>query len=260
MQYHQNDGIRYLTFDSIDSTRVIHSVFTRRGGVSHQPWDSLNFGSTVGDDLKNVIVNRNRAFGCLDLDYHSSFDVWQVHSKDVVVADAPRPAEVKHQKADIILTDRPGVILLMRFADCVPLLFYDPHRNVVAIAHAGWQGTVKGVAKATIEALHDKFHSNPDDLIAAIGPSIGPDHYQIGQDVVDQVITTFGQDSTAVLHNRNNHTVLDLWLANQIQIEQAGIKHIECAQICTACHQEDWYSHRGQHGKTGRFGVLIGLR
>jgi copper oxidase (laccase) domain-containing protein len=91
-----------MTFDSLDSGRVIHAAFTRLGGISPRPWDSLNFGSTVGDEAKNVVVNRQRAFECLGLDYQSSFDVWQVHGRDIAIADAPRPPEVKRQKADIL--------------------------------------------------------------------------------------------------------------------------------------------------------------
>lgn len=260
MPYQQVGDIKYLQSDLLESEPVTQAMFTRHGGVSPQPWDSLNFGSTVGDELKNVAVNRQKALDALGLDDDSVFDVWQVHSRAVAVAGAPRPPEEKHQKADIILTDRPGVVLLMRFADCVPLLFYDPRRHVAGIAHAGWQGTVKNVAGAAVQALHDRFHSQPEDLIGVIGPSIGPDHYPIGTDVVDQVNTAFGQEAVSVLSHQNGHVHLDLWLANRIQLEQAGVKKIETTQICTACHLQDWYSHRGQHGKTGRFGALISLR
>ena len=260
MPYHDVGTIRYLTFGSLDQERIIHAAFTRRGGVSPQPWDSLNFGSTVGDDLSNVADNKRRAFTCLDLDYRLAFDVWQVHSKDVAIAEAPRHPDVKHAKADIILTDKPGIVLLMRFADCVPLLFFDPRRRVVGIAHAGWQGTVKGVSFAAVEALRARYQSEPQDLIAAIGPSIGPDHYQVGADVVNQVAEAFGHDASSVLVRRNGNVSLDLWQANRIQLEQAGVKNIESVEICTACHLEDWYSHRAQNGKAGRFGVLIALQ
>lgn len=259
MVFHENGMIRYLTFESLSSERVIHAAFTRHGGVSPQPWDSLNFGSTVGDNLENVFENRQRAFECLNLDCKSTFDVWQVHSKDVAIANAPRHQYEMHQKADIILTDRPGVILLMRFADCVPLLLYDPRHRAIGIAHAGWQGTVKFVANTMVNALHEKYLSNPKDLIAVIGPSIGPDHYHIGTEVIDLVEGAFGQDASAVLIRENGHTSLDLWLANRLQLDQAGVKHIETSQICTACHLDDWYSHRGQNGKAGRFGVVIKL-
>jgi hypothetical protein len=260
MQEHRTGTVKYLTSDSLNSEGVVHAMFTRHGGVSPEPWDSLNFGSTVGDDVSHVAVNRQRAFESLGLDHHATFDVWQVHSKDVAVAKVPRTAEVKHQKADIIVTDQPGMVLLMRFADCVPLLMYDAHMHVAAIAHAGWLGTVKGVARATVEALSVTYHTDPKDLVAVIGPSIGSDHYEIGAEVAAQVESTFGKDSQEVLVRKNGSIFFDLWTANRIQLEQAGVRKIDCAEICTACHLNDWYSHRGQHGKTGRFGVLIGLR
>ena len=260
MPFHQDDEIRYLTFDSLDVEKIKHAIFTRRSGVSPEPWDSLNFGSTVGDDIKNVAVNKRRAFISLGLDDQLTYDVWQVHSRDVVVAEHPRLPNVKHQKADIILSDKPGLVLLMRFADCVPLLLYDPIHDAIGIAHAGWQGTVKGVADVAVRAMCTSYHTAPSDLIAAIGPSIGPDHYQIGQEVAQQVITYYGQDASAILTTKNGQMYFDLWEANRLQLEYAGVKSIECSRICTACHLEDWYSHRGQCGKAGRFGALICLR
>lgn len=259
MQFHDKDNIRYLTFDSLEQEKVVHAAFTRHGGISPQPWDSLNFGSTVGDELANVVENRQRAYACLDLDFSSTFDVWQIHSKDVAIAESPRAVDEKHQKADIILTDKPGVVLLMRFADCVPLLFFDPLKYVIGIAHAGWQGTVKSVATTTVQALHALYQTKPQDLLAVIGPSIGPDHYQVGDDVVSQVITAFGQDASEILLPMDGQTTLDLWNANRIQLEHAGVTHVEVAHICTACHVDDWFSHRGQMGKAGRFGVVITL-
>lgn len=259
MQLHEVGLLRYVTFDSLSDEGISHAAFTRHGGVSPQPWDSLNFGSTVGDDINNVIENKRRAYECLGIDYCSIYDVWQVHSADVVITDNPRPQNMVHQRADIILTDKPDITLLMRFADCVPLLLFDPIKKVIGLAHAGWQGTLKGVATAAISALRSKFCSNPQDIIAVIGPSIGPDHYQVGRDVEEHVKKAFGDDSSSVLRYPDGKPFFNLWLANQIQLENAGVKHIEASRICTSCHQNDWYSHRAQSGQAGRFGVLLNL-
>ena len=140
MPFHQSGPIRYFTFASLDDAGIQHAIFTRRGGVSPAPWDSLNMGGTVGDDPIRVAQNRQLAFQTIGRNPDTIFDVWQVHSADVVSADAPRKTHIPHQKADGILTQNPDVTLLMRFADCVPLLFYDPYRHVTAIAHAGWHG------------------------------------------------------------------------------------------------------------------------
>jgi hypothetical protein len=259
MQINKQGAIEYLSSDALDPARVIHAIFTRKGGISPSPWDSLNFGSTVGDELGNVFENKRRAFESMRIDQNSIFDVWQVHSREVIFTNSPRHSTEKHQKADIIVTDQPGVVLLMRFADCVPLLFYDRHKNVAGIAHAGWQGTVKGVATTVVDAMRSNYYSHPADITAIIGPSIGPDHYKIGPDVVDQVKLAFGNDSSSILHQGDGYTYFDLWSANRIQLEHSGVRVIETSGICTACHPEDWYSHRGQGGKTGRFGVIISL-
>lgn len=260
MLVHQAGEIRYLTSELLDSRHVNHAIFTRHGGVSPPPWDSLNFGSTVGDEIANVKENKRRAFNCMHLDYRAVFDVWQVHGTNVVVAESPRIPGVLYEKADVILTNTKGIVLLMRFADCVPLLIYDPYRQVVGIAHAGWQGTVQGVAKIAIEALHRRFQSNPKDLVVIIGPSIGPDHYHVGSEVVRKVVDVFGQDASQIIRDNEKHTTLDLWSANRIQLEEAGVTEIQVMNVCTACHQNDWYSHRAEQGRTGRFGVCISLR
>ncbi len=259
MSFCHNNGIRYYTFDIFPGT-IVHGVFTRRGGVSPAPWESLNVGATVGDDRQRVIQNRTRSFEALGRHLDSLFDVWQVHSSDAVFAEAPRPPEVDHQKADIIFTDRPSVTLYMRFADCVPILLHDPQKRVVGIAHAGWLGTVRGAARSAVRAMSERYGSDPHDIQAAIGPSIGVDHYQVGADVILLVRKAFGADAGQLIEMRDGQTHLDLWSANRLQLEQAGVQQIEVAGICTACHLEDWYSHRAEKGATGRFGALIALQ
>ncbi|HEX7975683.1 MAG TPA: peptidoglycan editing factor PgeF [Anaerolineales bacterium] len=263
MPFNSIDGLRYFTFDSLTAAGVTHAVFTRQGGVSPQPWGSLNLGGTVGDDPVRVAENRQRTFKALARDPHSLFDVWQVHGNEVVCADAPRPANTPHLKADAILTDQARVTLLMRFADCVPILLVDPVRRVVGLAHAGWQGTLRRVAQAAVQALHERYQSRPADLLAAIGPSIGAHHYEVGPEVAAQVRETFGQAAADLLapHNGSGRpgVRLDLWAANRLVLEQAGVRSIEVAGLCTACDLDDWFSHRAEKGRTGRFGVMIGL-
>lgn len=256
MSFIQHNGLRYFQFDSL---KVRHAVFTRHGGVSPEPWDALNVGGTVGDESERVRANRLLSFKALRRKPESMFDVWQVHSADVVFAQSPRPINEEYRKADIILTDRPEVTLFMRFADCVPILFHDPHNQVVGVAHAGWMGTLRDVATATINAMRKEYCSNPSDIIACIGPSIGPDHYEVGEDVIQQVREKFGDDSDLMLQPHNERIHFDLWRANQYLLDRAGVEQIELAGICTACHTDDWYSHRAEKGRTGRFGALISL-
>jgi polyphenol oxidase len=257
MPFQDKNGIRYFTFENLAG--VTHAVFTRQGGVSPAPWASLNVGGSVGDDITHVRENRIRSFNALGRDPASIHDVWLVHGTNVVHADAPRDLTLKPPQADIIMTSNPKVTLFMRYADCVPLLFHDPQKGVVALAHAGWLGTLRGVAKATLKAMQEHYGTDPRDVCAAIGPAIGPDHYEVGADVAEQVCATFGQRAESLLKPRGERYHLDLWQANRLQLEDAGVLQLETAEICTACNLEDWFSHRAENGRTGRFGTLIGL-
>ena len=265
MSINQRDQICYLTADSLSDAKITHAFFTRHGGVSPAPWARLNVGGLVGDDIDRVIENRLRSFRAIGRNPGSIYDVWQVHGAEVVCTDAPRSMNTPHLKADSILTDSPGVTLFMRFADCVPILLYDPYRRVVGLVHAGWQGTVKQGVAAAIQTMISAYNTKPADILAVIGPSICVKHYEVGEEIVHQVKSVFGEDSTAVLNDGNaslppGKAYFDLWLANRIILERCGVNNIEITGQCTACQNNDWFSHRAEQGKTGRFGVLIALQ
>ena len=123
----------------------------------------------------------------------------------------------------------------------------------------GERGTVLGVGAETVRAMAQAYGCRPADIQAAIGPAIGPDHYEVGQDVLEQVRYCFGDDSAGLIHEYAGQPHFDLWAANKLILQQAGVEQVEAAGLCTACHPDDWYSHRAQKGKTGRFGVLMAL-
>jgi YfiH family protein len=258
MSFQSTGGIRYYQFEKLGAG-ITHAIFTRQGGFSPDPWAELNMGGTVGDDPERVSKNRHLALDVLGCDPETIYDVWQVHGVNIVVADSPRPREIPHIQADGILTHTPGVTILMRFADCVPVFVHDPIHKVVGIAHAGWIGTVNCIARRIVEAMQTRFGSNPSDILAAIGPSIGPDHYEVGPDVVAQVMQNFGNKASSLFHHSAGKIHLNLWAANYLTLEQTGVKLIELAGLCTACHTDDWYSYRAEHGRTGRFGAIIKL-
>ena len=251
-------GLRFFRFGLLTRQRVVHAILTRRGGTSPEPWASLNVGATVGDDLGRVRDNRRMALRSLGRSPESVFDVWQVHSADVILAEAPR-GEAPPQKADAILTDRPDVTLMMRFADCVPILLHDPARHVVGIVHAGWLGTVRQVLRRAIEQMQEGYGCRPADICAGIGPSIASHHYPVGPEVVAAFREAFGPASETHLATQDDGTHLDLWSANQALLRDSGVGQIEVAGLCSACDTQDWYSHRAERGRTGRFGALIAL-
>jgi YfiH family protein len=259
MPFKQAGMIRYYRSDLLESEGVFHAVITRQGGVSPFPWHYLNLAESVGDKRCRVIENRELIFRAFNIQRESVYDVWQVHGDNVICTDTPRPGESPHQKADAILTNRKNIALLMLFADCVPILLYDPVNKVVGIAHAGWKGTVLEVGGKTIAQMTKCYSSDPENILAVIGPSIGPDHYSVGSEVIYEVQKAFGPAASQFLEQSNGAVKFNLWECNRWILNKAGVQSIEISHICTACHTEDWFSHRAEHGKTGRFGVVLGL-
>lgn len=264
MILNQHGDIKYLTFEQFGSD-VTHGVFTRRGGVSTGHISSLNVGGTVGDDPSNVRMNKQLMFESLDKPVQTMFDCWQVHGPDYVLVNDPHFASYRSTpreiRADGLITNNPDVTLFMRFADCTPILLYDPVIKVIGIVHAGWQGTVKKAAGNMVKGFVNLFGSKPADILAGIGPSIGPDHYEIGPQVIERVRSAFNSRDDELLRPGNlDKKYFNMWMANKLDLEDAGIRHIEVSGICTACNTEDWYSHRAENGKTGRFGVLMALK
>ena len=263
MPYNTVNNIKFWQSALLSEMEVQHAVFTRRGGVSPIPWAELNVGGTVGDDPSNVRINRTRTLDVFDLNQDSVFDVWQIHSDRIVHVDQPRNPSSSFLQADGIVTSTRGVTLYMRFADCVPIFLYDPRHHTSALLHAGWKGTLQKIAEKGVGMMVDRFGSHQGDLIAVIGPSIGPDHYIVGEDVVSNVNSRLleyaSQVLTSIWRFDKRETFLDLWTANKFILRDAGVKKIEIAGICTGCNTEDWYSHRVEKGQTGRFGALITL-
>jgi YfiH family protein len=251
--------IKYFKFSSLDTPGLYHAIFTRHGGSSPYPWSSLNFGASVGDDINRVRQNKAKALELLNIKSETVYDVFQVHSTDVVVTDRPLLPGEPHQRADAIITDRTGLTLLMRFADCVPIFLFDRAHHVIALVHAGWMGTIKKIAEQTVQIMMQNFETKPGDIQAGIGPSIGPDHYSIGNDVLELVRSSFGSIADDFISNDHGKVYFDLWGANQYILREIGVEKIEISGICTNCNLQDWFSHRGEQGKTGRFGAVIGL-
>jgi len=259
MPFYEKNQLRYYSFDLFPA-RVQQALFTRHGGVSPAPWNSLNTGGSVGDDPAHVAQNREKIFNAMARRADSIHDVWLTHGTDILYAAAPLPLAEPAPQADILFTDNPAVTLFMRFGDCVPILLHDPRKNVIGIAHGGWQGTLHGVVAAAIEGMVSHYGSRPQDVLAGIGPSIGIDHYQVGEEVIAQFAEKYPRYIEQITRRKNNGVYLDLWKANELQLQAAGVEQIQVSGICTACHLDDWFSHRAEKGKTGRFAALMALK
>ncbi len=251
----QSDGLTWYTFSDAPPAPFRHALVTRLGGVSVGPLAALNLGSSIGDVPTAVAENHRRLLSALDIPRERVVSPYQVHSRRVACV-GPTEGGTVIPDTDALITDAPGLALLLRFADCAPVLLYDPVRGAVGLAHAGWRGAAGGVVAATLTAMREAFGSRPEDLWAGIGPAIGPDHYAVGAEVVAAISATLPMDvSVAAL--RAGQWYLDLPGAVAAQLTALGVGHVTQSGFCTACHTEEWYSHRKEQGRTGRFGVVV---
>ena len=236
---------------------LVHAVFTRQGGFSQGPFASLNVGHTVGDDLEVVEANHELICRALGIARGDIVTGHQVHGSRVVVASREDKGRV-FPATDALITHEAGVFLMLRFADCVPLFFYDPLHMVVGLAHAGWRGTLERLACKVVGVMRRVYGTCPADLVVGIGPSIGPCCYRIGEEVAELVRRAFPR--WPVLAWREGGFRFDLWEANRRQLVELGVQRIEVARMCTCCRHKEFFSHRADGGKTGRFAALMGLR
>lgn len=250
----------YYVFDGLDPHDVaVHGLFTRHGGVSTEPFASLNVSSSIGDDLGAVNTNRGRVLAALGRPRESLVLAGLVHGTAVARVDAatvgvPLDGGGRYiPDVDALVTDDPAVTLVITAADCAQVLVVDAHRRAVGLAHAGWRGTAAGVLAATVEALRAHYGSDPADLRAAIGPCLGPccARFTDPRRELPPWCAPF-------IHGHH----VDLWAMNAHQLIEAGLpaEAVSVARVCTVCRRDLFYSHRGDRGRTGRFAATIGLR
>ena len=250
---------RIQTFEA--HPNLTHAIFTRQGGVSEAPYHSLNLSISSGDDPTAVEKNLQLACQTLNITPQQTVACQLVHGAEIIAVTKTN-RQVSMGLADGLITATPGVYLFMRFADCTPLLFYDSVKAAVGLTHAGWRGTIKNVAGATVTAMEQRLGCRSEHITAVVGPAIGPCCYEVGPEVITAAEKKL-EDPTKLLVRRNgsnSRAYFDLWEANRRQLMAAGIKRIIQTKFCTACHTNTFFSHRAEKGRTGRFGVLIGLK
>lgn len=253
-------GLVYYRFANLAShDEVIHGLFTRLGGVSPSPYDSLNVGHCVGDDDELVEANHARIYQALGISRGDVVTAHQVHGEQVaVVGHGDRGRVIP--STDALITNTPGVALMLRFADCLPVLLYDPTCRAIGLAHSGWRGTAKGIAAKTALSMMGAWGSRPCDIVAGLGPCIGPCCYQVGAEVVEVVKARFNHWQGLLQLQGDGSVHFDLWEANRRQLAELGVKEIEVSQLCTACRTDEFFSHRAEDGRTGRFAAILGMR
>jgi polyphenol oxidase len=254
------NGMAFYQFDGLAQySDLYHGAFTRLGGVSQAPFETLNLARSVGDDAQVVQENNRRMLSAFGMTPDRATTTWLVHGRSVAVMTQADAGHYR-QGFDAIITRERGLALTMRFADCVPIVFFDPVQRAIGLAHAGWRGVAENVIAATVAALRDNFGSHPRDLWTGIGPCISADRYRVGQDVIDLVALACPSRVPIVQRHPDGSLHLDLNAAVLSQLQACGVANVENSAICTASNITEWFSHRAENGKTGRFGVVIGLR
>jgi hypothetical protein len=234
-----------IAWDAPGPYRVAFS--TRLGGLSEGPFASLNLGILTEDDPARVVQNRARLCAAVGADPDSATMAWQRHGANVTRADARgivTPGTV-YEHCDGLWSDEPGEAMLLLTADCMPIAIAraNGEQPAVAILHAGWRGLLAGIVAAGVRAI------GPRSLAAAIGPSIGPCCYEVGDEVAGPFREAFGEDVV-------NDGKLDLWTSAERALRAAGVERVERTDLCTSCHADRFFSHRRDHGRTGRQGVI----
>lgn len=250
--------LEYLTAEHI---RAPHGFTTRLGGVSRGFLDSLNLGMGRGDDPANVLENYRRLGSAIGFDIQSLVLSRQTHS------DIVRPVTEKDRGAglfappleacDALITNTPGLALVIFTADCTPILFWDSATGAVGAAHAGWRGTASGIAARVVEAMGREYGSRPEDIHAAIGPNIGPCHFETDGDVPQAMLDALGTEAEEWIVPKGEKFFLDLKAINRLVLNRAGVRQVECSDACTVCQCDRFWSHRATKGKRGSQGAII---
>lgn len=255
-------------FDIFPEELFTHAVSTRHGGVSAGAFNSLNLGLHVEDDAESVLQNRRLFAEALGVQPENITTCQQIHGDKIVrVKVAQKGAGFSDYAeaiadTDALITNEANVPLMLFFADCTPILLADPVKKAVGLAHGGWKGTVKSIAAKTVAAMVCEFGSNPNDILAAIGPSIGKCCYTVGEEVAEQFRQAFPWMAERILTHTEQGIKLDLQLCNTLLLQSVGVqaKYIENAHTCTACNNSQFFSYRADNGKTGRIAALISVK
>ena len=270
MNVRKNKGVTYLTWPEFEKIPgFVHGFSTRLGGVSEGIYSSMNLSFTRGDKEEAVRENYNRISAALGFSPEDIVTSDQTHTANVRVITAedrgngitkPRP----YTDVDGMITNVPGLVLATFYADCVPLYFADPVHKAVGLSHSGWRGTAAGIGAVTVKELQKHYGTRPEDIYAAVGPSICQDCYEVSEDVILEFQKTFSRELWKDIFYRkeNGKYQLNLWEANRQILLGAGIlpEHISMPNLCTCCNPEFLYSHRASQGNRGNLGAFLGIK
>lgn len=263
-------GVPYLAYPLLEKTELVrHGFSTRLGGVSKGVCSTMNLSFARGDDEEAVRENYRRMAAALHVEEDSFVLSAQTHTTNIrVVTEKDRGKgliePLDYSNVDGLVTDEPGLCLTTFYADCVPLFFLDPVKKVIGLSHSGWRGTVGRIGERTLAVMKDTYGSNPENVLAAIGPSICQSCYEVSEDVINAFRQHFSEKDWKVLFYRkeNGKYQLNLWKANEIVLKEAGIReeNLAVTNLCTCCNSELLFSHRASEGKRGNLAAFLALK
>lgn len=259
LEVKEKNGVVFLSFPALDRTGMVrHGFSTRLGGVSQGVFSTMNFTFTRGDDPDCVRENYRRMAEVLNVDMSRMVLSYQTHTTNVRVVteeDAGKGLTRERDYCDVdgLVTNVPGLTLVTFFADCVPLYFLDPVHRAIGMSHSGWRGTVNRMGRITLDVMSREYGTRAEEVIACIGPSICQDCFEVGPEVAEEFSQAFDRRywSELYMNKENGKYQLDLWRANQIILEEAGVspERLHVTDICTRCNPRLLFSHRFQGEK-----------
>ncbi len=247
MFFEKNGNLFIGRFASLfRSADVVHGISTRKGGVSSPPYDTLNVGKRTDDTPTNVEENRRRFYSAMAVSSQNIAIPQQVHGDTVAYVSHPGT----FPETDGLVTDVPGIALVVQVADCLPIFLYDSRKRAIGLVHAGWKGMTVSIVRKAVEEMVHRFHTHPQDLRVYFGPSIGPCCYEVQDDVASHFSRKYVPDNK-----------LNLWACAEDQLVEAGVQKekIEMSELCTVCLSDWFFSHRASGGKAGRMMAVFGL-
>ena len=255
--------INDITFMASPNIQVRHAFTTRFGGVSSGIYESLNLAQRADDNLDNVKENYERiceALGICTDDIVYSTQVHGTHIRVVSRDDCGKLFEPNTHQADGLITQTPGVALMVFVADCVPVLLYDPVKKVAGAVHAGWRSTAADITGIAVQKMISRFECSPESIKAAIGPCISDCCFETDSDVPEALLKSLKNNAKRCISKNGNKYFIDLKEANRLMLENAGLKDIIVSDECTSCRSDIYWSHRKTQGRRGSQAAFIVIK